>query len=167
MGGLMGIVSEACGFAYWAHAGQVRKYTGEPYITHCEAVANMVHNAGCHERTIAAAWLHDTVEDTAVTNDDILRLFGETVAKYVEYLTDYDHSYVNRATRKAADRTRLATAPNAVKTIKIADIIDNTKSIVEHDPAFAKVYLEEKRLLLPVLKGGDERLWAIAWEQCG
>lgn len=163
----MTIVSEARAFAYGAHVGQVRKYTGEPYITHCEAVANMVHDAGCHERTIAAAWIHDTVEDTPVTNADIRCLFGETIAKYAEYLTDYDHSYGNRATRKAADRTRLATAPNAVKTIKLADIIDNTKSIVEHDPQFAKVYLEEKRLLLPVLKGGDERLWNIAWEQCG
>jgi len=163
----MGIVSEARAFAYGAHAGQVRKYTGEPYITHCEAVANMVHDAGCHERTVAAAWLHDTVEDTPVTNDDICRLFGETVAKYVEYLTDYDHSHGNRATRKSADRTRLSTAPNAVATIKLADIIDNTKSIVEHDPQFAKVYLEEKRLLFPVLKGGDDRLWKIAMEQCG
>ena len=45
------------------------------------------------------------------------------------------------------------------KTIKLADLIDNTKSIVEHDPRFAKVYLEEKRLLLEVLKDGDETLW--------
>lgn len=162
----MGIVSEARAFAYGAHAGQIRKYTGEPYITHCDAVAHMVVDAAGDDHHIAAAWLHDTVEDTPVTNDDISRMFGETIAKYVEYLTDYDHSYGNRATRKAADRTRLATAPNEVKTIKLADIIDNTKSIVEHDPKFAKVYLEEKRLLLPVLKGGDEWLWKIAMEQC-
>ena len=163
----MGIVSEARAFAYAAHAGQVRKYTGLPYISHCEAVSMMVNRVLPDDSAVAAAWLHDTVEDTPVTNDDIRRLFGETIAKYVEYLTDYDHSYGNRATRKAADRTRLATAPNCVKTIKLADIVDNTKSIVEHDPAFAKVYLEEKRLLLPVLKGGDERLWRIAMEQCG
>jgi hypothetical protein len=59
-------------------------------------------------------------------------------------------------------RARLGAAPYWVQTIKCADIISNTSSIVMHDPAFARVYLEEKRLLLERLTEADPRLLALA-----
>ena len=68
----------------------------------------------------------------------------------------------NRAARKAASRARLAAAPSWVQTIKCADLISNTSSIVRHDPEFAKVYLEEKRLLLDVLTKADPQLRDLA-----
>jgi hypothetical protein len=68
----------------------------------------------------------------------------------------------NRAERKALDREYIANATPDAKTIKLADIISNCSSIIKHDPEFAKVYLEEKRLLLEVLTEGDERLLALA-----
>jgi guanosine-3',5'-bis(diphosphate) 3'-pyrophosphohydrolase len=71
----------------------------------------------------------------------------------------------NRAERKAASRARLAAAPGWVQTIKCADLISNTSSIVKHDPKFAVTYLEEKRLLLDVLTKADPRLVAIARQQ--
>jgi hypothetical protein len=68
----------------------------------------------------------------------------------------------NRAKRKNMDREHIAKASLQAKTIKLADLIDNTRSIVEHDPKFAKVYLTEKALLLEVLREGDSFLWSMA-----
>ena len=68
----------------------------------------------------------------------------------------------NRATRKRLSRERLGSAPGWVQTIKCADLISNTASIVQFDPPFARVYLEEKHLLLKVMTQADPRLWDIA-----
>ena len=68
----------------------------------------------------------------------------------------------NRAERKDASRKRLAGAEAWVQTIKCADLISNTSSIVKHDPNFAVIYLKEKRLLLDVLDKADPRLMALA-----
>ena len=66
---------------------------------------------------------------------------------------------------KRLSRERLARAPGWVQTIKCADLISNTSSIVKHDPVFAKTYLEEKRLLLDVLTMADKRLRELARHQ--
>jgi (p)ppGpp synthase/HD superfamily hydrolase len=139
-------------FASRAHRGQVRKYTGEPYINHPVEVADIVRRHNGSPEMIAAALLHDVVEDTDVTLDDIRREFGEAVANLVEDLTDVSRpDDGNRATRKAMDREHTARASAAAMVIKAADLISNTSSIVEHDPNFAKVYLKEKRALLDVM----------------
>jgi (p)ppGpp synthase/HD superfamily hydrolase len=164
------IVERARIFATAAHAavGQLRKYTFEPYIVHPAEVARTVEEAGGSPEMIAAAWLHDTVEDTGVTNELIRAEFGAEVAELVGWLTDVsrpDHG--NRAARKAVDRAHTAAAPADAQTIKLADLIANTRSIVEHDPKFAVTYLEEKRLLLEVLTKGDTRLRERALAQIG
>lgn len=139
--------------AIWAkawHAEQVRKYTGEPYAVHLEAVADLVR-AVADPPMLAAAWMHDLIEDTDATFDWVLRKFGGDVAGMVLALTDCGHSYGNREKRKAFDRARLAKADWRVQTIKCADLMNNAASIVEHDPKFAAVFLEEAVLLLDVL----------------
>ena len=139
-------------FASRAQRGQVRKYTGDPYINHPVEVADIVRRHNGSPEMIAAALLHDVVEDTDVTLDDIRREFGEAVANLVEDLTDVSRpDDGNRATRKAMDREHTAQASAAAMVIKAADLISNTSSIVEHDPNFAKVYLKEKRALLDVM----------------
>ncbi len=153
----------ACIFAADYHEGQLRKYTNEPYITHPGAVADLVRTVPHTEAMIAAAWLHDTVEDTPCVIENVVEEFGPEVAELVEWLTDVSTKEDgNRAQRKAIDRAHTAKAPAAAKTIKLADLIDNSRSIIERDPKFARIYLEEKRLLLEVLKEGDPTLWAIA-----
>ena len=99
------------------------------------------------------------MEDQGLLPEELAQ-FGLEVVAGVMYLTDTETG--NRAERKAAGRVRLAAAPGWVQTIKVADMISNTSSIVEHDPTFAKVYLEEKRLLLDVLTKADPRLVAMA-----
>lgn len=160
------LIQRARAFAQQAHerVGQRRKYTGEPYWHHPVAVAALVADAGGDEAMVAAALLHDTVEDTDVTLADIRAAFGDDVAALVDDLTDVSQPHHgNRAQRKALDRAHTAAASNRAKTIKLADLIDNTASIVAHDPHFARVYLREKAQLLAVLKGGDETLLARAW----
>lgn len=143
--------------------GQKRKYTGEPYINHPAAVVELVRSVPHTEEMLCAAWLHDTVEDTPCTLDEIERVFGFDVAALVEMLTDVSKpSDGNRKTRKAIDREHTSKASPEAKTIKLADLIDNSRSIVKHDPKFAKVYLAEKSLLLDVLREGDNSLMEIA-----
>jgi hypothetical protein len=114
---------------------------------------------------IAAAWLHDTVEDTPATFEDIEREFGAEVMQLVNELTDLSKpGDGSRAARKAVDRRHSALASPRAKTIKLADIIDNGEDICRHDPRFARVYLSEAAALLEVLKEGDERLYARAAE---
>ncbi|HUG56776.1 MAG TPA: guanosine polyphosphate pyrophosphohydrolase, partial [Candidimonas sp.] len=114
---------------------------------------------------IATAWLHDCVEDCGVTLDEIEHLFGFDVALGVSGLSDVETG--NRAERKQKSRDRLAGCSGWIQTIKCADLISNTSSIVYHDPRFAVVYLEEKRLLLDVLTKADPRMLAIARGQAG
>jgi (p)ppGpp synthase/HD superfamily hydrolase len=119
---------------------QVRKYTGEPYINHPAAVVELVRSVPHTEAMIAAAWLHDTVEDTDATLKEVTELFGVEVGAFVEMLTDVSKPEDgNRAMRKAIDRDHTAKATSPAKTIKLADLIDNS-------------------LLLEVLVGGDIRL---------
>ena len=151
---------EAYILAFGAHAGQKRKYTHEPYINHPLAVAELVSNVSNDSNLIIAAILHDVVEDTSVTLDDIWNYFGGQVGLLVSHLTDISKPEDgNRATRKAMDRKHTADSSPEAKTIKLADLIDNTKTIVELDPNFAKVYMKEKCLLLNVLTEGDSTLY--------
>jgi (p)ppGpp synthase/HD superfamily hydrolase len=166
----MTMVERARVFATAAHAavGQTRKYTFEPYIVHPAEVAKIVRDAGGTEAMIAAAWLHDTVEDTGVTIEVIRGEFGVEVAELVGWLTDVSRpEHGNRAHRKALDRAHSAMAPAEAQTVKLADLIANTRSIMSHDAAFAKTYLEEKRLLLEVMTKGDPTLMAEARKYIG
>jgi (p)ppGpp synthase/HD superfamily hydrolase len=145
---------------------QVRKYTGEPYINHPAAVVELVRSVPHTQAMLCAAWLHDTVEDTNATIGDIVVMFGGEVANLVEMLTDVSKpSDGNRKIRKAIDCEHTAKASPQAKTIKLADLIDNTKTIVAFDPEFAKIYLAEKRLLLDVLVDGDKTLFDLAMKQ--
>jgi (p)ppGpp synthase/HD superfamily hydrolase len=166
----MEIVERARIFAMAAHSAvaQMRKYTFEPYIVHPAEVAGIVATVDHTPEMLAAAWLHDVVEDTGVTNEVIRAEFGDKVAELVGWLTDVSRpEQGNRAVRKAIDRAHTAAAPAEAQTIKLADLISNTKSIVEHDPKFAKTYLEEKKLLLEVMTRGDAKLLAIARSHIG
>ena len=158
----MSLAYDAMMFAREAHKDQRRKYTGNPYTDHLAEVAGIVATVDSSAEALATAWLHDSREDQGVTGEEIEHKFGMRVAVGVALLSDFETG--NRAERKAASRARLADAPGWVQTIKCADLISNTSSIVQHDPKFAAVYLEEKRLLLEVLTKADPRLLAIARE---
>lgn len=159
----MSLAYDAMLFAREVHKTQVRKYSGNPYADHLAEVAGIVATVDTSAETIATAWLHDSREDQGISGEEIEARFGMRVAVGVALLSDLERG--NRATRKALSRERLASAPGWVQSIKCADLISNTSSIVQHDPQFAKVYLEEKSLLLEVLTKADPRLLALAKAQ--
>lgn len=139
-----------------AHEGQVRKYTDEPYWIHPVQVGTTLIKAGVDDvELIIAAHLHDVVEDTDMTIEQVTEGFGQRVGTLVGWLTDVSvPEDGNRATRKRIDREHLAAAPWEAQMVKLADLISNTQSIVENDHKFAKVYMREVRLLLEVLIKG-------------
>jgi len=139
---------------------QLRKYTGEPYVNHLAEVVGVLRTIQATPRMLAAAWLHDVLEDTTLGEARLRKEIGHKVADMVIALTDSDAPGLNRAARQEATRTRLARQGAPVQTIKLADIISNVASIVQHDPKFAKVYLPEKEAMLQVLAlRGHPRLW--------
>ena len=147
-------------FATFYHKGQKRKYTDEPYINHPRNVAILVKSVPHTDEMVAAAWLHDVLEDTNATYEIIFRHLGEDVAKIVSMLTDVSsYNDGNRKIRKEIDRLHISKASPEAKTIKLADLIDNTKSIVKYDKDFSFVYLDEVRLLIEVLEEGDVFLY--------
>jgi hypothetical protein len=155
------LVEQARHFATQAHQriDHRRKYSRQPYHVHLEAVAGLVASVSDDAEMIAAAWLHDTVEDTPATLNDIEQQFGVAVAELVEELTDVSKpGDGNRAHRKAIDRRHSAQASARAKTVKLADLIDNCRDITAHDPGLARIYLAEMGALLEVLQEGDARL---------
>ena len=164
----MDIVHKAQVYAMAAHAavGQRRKYTNEPYIVHPAEVASIVASVpGSTPEMVAAAWLHDVVEDTGCTFTDVHMAFGIDIATLVGWLTDVSRPEDgNRAVRKAIDREHTAAAPAEAQTIKCCDLWSNTKSIVAHDPAFARTYLEEKRALLAVMTKADPTVLKMVYQ---
>jgi (p)ppGpp synthase/HD superfamily hydrolase len=165
------LIIAAAEIAREAHAGQTRKYDNAPYITHPEAVAALVATVPHTEAMLAAAWLHDVVEDTAVTPVQLFEKLAlvagveraDAVVDLVGWLTEAPAvAGENRKARKEKYRAHLSDAPADAQTIKLADLIDNSRSIVERDPDFARVYLREKRALLEGMTDGDPELHARA-----
>lgn len=157
------LLTRAFLFACEAHKDQRRKYTNEPYVNHCAAVAARVTEVTEDCEVIAAALLHDTIEDTNTQFGQLETQFGYRVADLVKQVTDKSKKTDgNRAVRKEIDRLHLSTATKEAKTIKLADLIDNTRSITTYDPEFAEVYMKEKKALMEVLKEGDGLLYEVA-----
>lgn len=149
--------------ANW-HRGQRRKYTGEPYISHPLAVAEIVRKSRGCGTAIAAAILHDVVEDTPCTLEVIEREYGRPLANAVWWLTDDARGDRNRLQHKQDLAARWKRAPQWVREVKMADLLDNSKSIMEHDPKFGRVYLAEKAHLIQHLVPLSENFEAITIE---
>lgn len=162
-------------YARGAHdaAGNVRTYTGEPYWHHTEEVHDLISRQCLtyfryHDEMLQAAYLHDVVEDANISLSQITETFGSEVARIVEEVTNVftdSKLYGNRATRKRMEAERLAACSSEAQTIKVADLISNTKSIVQHDKGLAVTYLKEKEYLLSMLTKADRGLHNMAVKQ--
>ena len=123
------LVSEAADLAARRHSGMARKGRGnEPYINHLAEVANLLSAAtdGADAELVAAGWLHDTVEDTETTREELAEKFGNRVAALVVEVTDDMTLPKNERRQK-----QVAAAPHkspCAKLIKIADKISNIRA---------------------------------------
>lgn len=153
-------VAKAFKFAIKHHAEQKRKYTGEPYVVHLLAVSVTVYEHTRDPIATVAAILHDVVEDTPVTFEDVQREFGDEVAALVKEVSNVSKPEDgNRIARKKIDQDHFGSATARGQTIKLADLIDNSGSLIKHDPlGFGPTWMGEKRDLLKVLLKGDSAL---------
>jgi guanosine-3',5'-bis(diphosphate) 3'-pyrophosphohydrolase len=127
-----GMIEGAAETAAVAHAGQTRR-SGEPYITHPIAVAGIVAELGLDTQTIAAALLHDAVEDTGVTTKVIKHDFGDAVAAIVEGVTKLDRlQFDSKEAQQAATVRKMLVAMAddwRVLIIKLADRLHNMRTL--------------------------------------
>jgi (p)ppGpp synthase/HD superfamily hydrolase len=123
------ILFEAIEFAARAHSGQFRKGTRIPYIIHPFNVARILIEYGCKEEVVVAGFLHDTVEDTPVTLDEIEQSFGKEVAALVQGASEPRHATDTWEHRKEHTIEYLKTAPEDILLVASADKLDNILSI--------------------------------------
>jgi len=146
-------------FATEAHAGQVRKHIGEPYILHPLRVSHTLAMRGMPYAVLIAGVLHDVVEDCGVSLGELTRKFGADVSALVDQVTNVAQPKDgNRKARAAIDLAHITKCSPAGATIKLADILDNVPSIVANDLPFAAIYVPEKLAQLEVLRHGDASL---------
>ena len=129
------MITQAYEYADKAHEGQMRQ-SGEPYITHPIAVARILVELGMDTETICAGLLHDVVEDTASTLDEIKKMFGADVALMVDGVTKLTNSNLSHMLSKEdrqAENLRkmfLAIANDVrVVVIKLADRLHNMRTL--------------------------------------
>ncbi len=149
------LVSEAAELAARRHLGQQRKgRNGEPYINHLAEVANLLSVASNGEdaELVAAGWLHDTIEDTDTSHDELAQRFGLRVAGLVEEVTD--DMTLPKSERRQLQVLEAPKKSDGAKQIKIADKISNIRARVFFEPDF------EQQLELMDYVGWAEKVMA-------
>ena len=148
------LISQAFEFAYQLHQGQYRK-SGEPYICHPIAVAGLLRDLGGSAAMIAAGFLHDVVEDTEVTIEEIEQRFGVEVRRLVEGVTKLSKLSFKSKTESQAENFRrmfLAMAQDIrVIVVKLADRLHNMRTL-QHLPEEKRrsIALETREIFAPL-----------------
>jgi len=168
------ILKKVTEFTDQAHGEQQRKYTPDRYVVHPVRVMELCRKYTEDISVLCAALLHDVLEDTPVTKDEIRSFLLTLMDKkstdktvhLVEELTDEfvkkNYPRMNRRKRKSLEADRMEKTSAYAQTIKYADILDNCKEIVSQDRDFARVFLSECRQLLTRMTKGDQSLYQMA-----
>lgn len=134
----MSLIDKAYKFAEERHKNQVRKFNKEPFFNHCKRVRESVERYLQEENISCACLLHDTVEDTDTTLDEITQEFNHDIAVIVDELTNKftkeTYPFWSRKQRKSRELGRIRNISEKAQIIKLADRIDNVKSFIKDDP---------------------------------
>jgi GTP pyrophosphokinase len=160
------LLRRAFDFASRAHEGQTR-LTGHPYITHSFAVALILADLELDDASICCGLLHDTVEDTAVTLEDLRREFGENMARLVEGVTSLRRLHFHSRQEHQAENLRrmlLAMARDLrVILVKLADRLHNLRTLHPHTPEKRQEVVEETiQIFAPIAHRLG--IWKLKWE---
>ena len=165
------ILDQIAEFADQAHGDQLRKYSGERYIVHPVRVMKICETFHDQLDILAAALLHDVLEDTPVTHQEMKRFLesvmtAELAASTLHLVVELTDVYTKKAfpalrrlARKELEIKRLSLISTEAQTIKYADVMDNTKDLLVNDPDFAIVYLRESSQLLKQMTRGNQVLY--------
>jgi (p)ppGpp synthase/HD superfamily hydrolase len=170
------IIEKVRMFADEAHGDQMRRYAKERYIVHPIRVMELVREYSVEVPMLAAALLHDVLEDTPVTADQLKSFLDSVMSKdlsektflLVEELTDVyvksAYPKMNRRTRRTREAERLNEVSEDAHTIKYADIIDNVQDVSCLEADFALTYMRESKQLLSFITRGNPELYSRAIE---
>jgi guanosine-3',5'-bis(diphosphate) 3'-pyrophosphohydrolase len=166
MKGELALLLKALAFAAHKHRDQRRKDAeASPYINHPIALADVLVNEGgvTDIETLCAALLHDTVEDTATTHQELVDAFGSRIARIVAEVTD-DKS-LSKAERKRLQVEHAALLSPEAKLVKLADKISNLRDVASHPPAHwnlarRREYFDWAKNVVDRLRGVHPRLEA-------
>ena len=141
------IVVKAYTYAEEKHKDQMRKFSDLPYITHPKAVARILEHLKADEIVLAAALLHDVVEDTDATIEDVETLFGKEVASLVDELTTKKDRWANKAGYLIDKMFHMS---DAALMVKLADRLHNVKYLEYDnvDQKFVERYYTETRKII-------------------
>jgi GTP diphosphokinase / guanosine-3',5'-bis(diphosphate) 3'-diphosphatase len=172
------IIERAYHRAEKAHEGQKRK-SGEPYFTHCVAVANILGELKLDAEAIAAGLLHDVIEDTAVTYDDLLSEFGADIAKLVDGVTklaklpietiglksdsNRNSKNVNREMEYFRKMLLTMDADVRVVLVKLADRLHNMRTL-GYMPEEKQRRIAEETMDIFAPLANRLGIWQIKWE---
>lgn len=169
----MNLIIKAAQYAAKAHADSPpRKFNNLPYIIHPTRVAGRVIQAtGVTEEVVAAAWLHDVVEDCADFSDLLLAGFPDSVFRLVMEVTNPEYVPTNpyratRAVRIAQNREHIRKGSYWAKYIKLCDRIDNLNDLVGADRGYQRLYANESLLLADALVMPDYEPTQLNTELC-
>lgn len=149
-----------------AHGDQTRKYKPDRYIVHPVRVMQLCKAYTSQLPILAAALLHDVLEDTDTNEADIRNFLltlmplaeANRTVQLVQELTDIytkqQYHHWNRKKRRAMEAARLEKVSADAQTVKYADIIDNSKEIINNDPDFAFRFLKECKAILLLARAG-------------
>ncbi|GBF81607.1 RelA/SpoT family protein [Aphanothece sacrum] len=162
----LNLICRAFNFANQLHEGQYRK-SGEPYIAHPVAVAGLLRDLGGDKAMIAAGFLHDVVEDTEITLEDIEKQFGEEVRHLVEGVTKLSKLNFSSTTEQQAENFRrmfLAMAKDIrVIVVKLADRLHNMRTLDALRPdKQRRIALETREIFAPL--ANRLGIWRLKWE---
>ena len=166
MKGELALLLKALAFAAYKHRDQRRKDPGaSPYINHPIALADVLVNEGgvTDVEVLCAALLHDTVEDTATTPEELAGAFGERVARIVAEVTD--DQTLPKAERKRLQVAHAGELSQEAKLVKLADKICNLRDVAERAPpswdlARRREYFDWAKRVVDGLRGTHPRLEA-------
>lgn len=160
------LICRAFQFAYSLHEGQMRK-SGEPYIAHPIAVAELLRDLGGDSEMIAAGFLHDVVEDTPTTPEDIEVMFGKNVRQLVEAVTKLSKFNFSSKTERQAENFRrmfIAMAQDIrVIVVKLADRLHNMRTLDFLPPEKQRLIAEETKEIFAPL-ANRLGIWHFKWE---
>lgn len=160
------LLKDVFDFSEKAHAGH-KRLSGDPYITHPLAVAAVLAALEQDLVTVSAALLHDVIEDAGVSREDLLRLFGEEVARLVEGVTKLSQlSFISREVRQAENFRKMFVAMGEdfrIIIIKLADRLHNMQTLEYLPlPKQKDTALETREIFAPLAHRLG--MWRLKWE---
>ena len=149
------LIKKAKKFAEKQHKGQYRKFDKEPYVNHPKRVANIVKqykNSKEINKLVAAALLHDTIEDTSTTEKQLRRKFGKLVSSLVKELSSDKEDMKAKGGKRKYLAHKTQNMSSWALVIKLADRLDNVSDFETASPEFVKNYRKQTNYILDELE---------------